>query len=670
MNRFVNISNPLTWFMALLLAVFVAGCSGGSSTAPLSSAKAITAFSFVGFPGNAGVIIEGTTPKTIAVTVPFGTNLTNPLTATFTTSAGASVKIGTEVQTSGTTANNFTNVKTYIVTAADGTTATYSVIVTVASATAKAITAYSFVGFSGNAGVIDEAAKTIAVTLPIGTPVTALVANFTTTGVNVKIGTATQVSYATQNNFTSPVAYIVTDGNAATVTYTVTVNFAASSAKAITAFSFVGFPLNPGVINDVTTPKTIAVTLPFGTDVTALVATFTHTGASVKIGTATQVSGTTSNTFTSAKDYTVTAANGTTAIYTVTVTVAASSAKAITAFSFAGFTGNAGVITGAASPFAIAVTLPNGTPVTALVANFTTTGASVKIGTTVQTSGATSNDFTTAKAYIVTAADNSTAVYDVTVTVAAPVVQNPTAPNLGEAGRFVILASQLVTNVPTSDIRNGDIGVLDQARTFIQGFTATGPAGDLTELTNGTSYASDDANPSPFPAPLKFATPVIGSAWATTGAMITQVRTDLGVANTFLGAANATAPDQILPIQLGNLSLTPGVYRVASPVQITTGALQLNAQGNANAVWIFDIAGTLTTGAPGGNITFVGGVGQAKNVFWRTSGTTTIGAGNSFIGNVFAATEINLLAGATVTGRLFGITDQVTLISNIVTKAP
>jgi hypothetical protein len=252
-------------------------------------------------------------------------------------------------------------------------------------------------------------------------------------------------------------------------------------------------------------------------------------------------------------------------------------------------------------------------------------------------------------------------------TAGAGSIASPTAPNLGEAGRFVILASQLVTNVPTSAISGGDIGVLDQARTFLQGFTASGSTGNFTELSGGTSFAPDDVNPLPFPAPLKFATVVIGSPWATTQAMIDQSRTDLGVANTFLGAPNATAPDQVLPIELGNLTLTPGVYRVASNVGITTGNLQLDALGDANAVWIFDITGTLTTGAPGGSITFVSGVGQARNVFWRTSGITTIGAGTSFIGNVFAATQVNLLAGATVTGRLFGITDQVTLISNAVT---
>lgn len=85
---------------------------------------------------------------------------------------------------------------------------------------AKAITAYSL---AGAAGLIDQAAKTIAVTVPSGTNVTALVATFTTTGTGVKVGVVAQTSGTTANNFTSPVAYTVTAGDCTTVIYTVTV---------------------------------------------------------------------------------------------------------------------------------------------------------------------------------------------------------------------------------------------------------------------------------------------------------------------------------------------------------------------------------------------------------------------------------------------------------------
>lgn len=130
-GRLVASYQPMMWFMALLLAAFVAGCGGGDGKSPASSAKAITSFSLAwntGTPGTAtGTINETATPKTIVVPVPPGTNLT-ALVATFTTT-GASVKVGAAIQASGTTANDFTSPVAYIVTAADGTTATYTVTV-------------------------------------------------------------------------------------------------------------------------------------------------------------------------------------------------------------------------------------------------------------------------------------------------------------------------------------------------------------------------------------------------------------------------------------------------------------------------------------------------------------------------------------------------------------
>ena len=89
-----------------------------------------------------------------------------------------------------------------------------------ALSSAKAITAYSLAGVTGT---IDETAKTIAVTMPFGTNVTALVATFTTTGAGVKVGAVAQTSGTTANDFTSPVAYTVTAADSTTATYTVTV---------------------------------------------------------------------------------------------------------------------------------------------------------------------------------------------------------------------------------------------------------------------------------------------------------------------------------------------------------------------------------------------------------------------------------------------------------------
>ena len=91
--------------------------------------------------------------------------------------------------------------------------------------TANAITAFSFTNPSTQ-GVIDEAAKTISVTVPYGTNVSALVATFATTGASVEVNSVAQVSGTTPNNFTSPRAYIAKAYDNSTALYTVTVTIA------------------------------------------------------------------------------------------------------------------------------------------------------------------------------------------------------------------------------------------------------------------------------------------------------------------------------------------------------------------------------------------------------------------------------------------------------------
>jgi gliding motility-associated-like protein len=364
-------------------------------TVAANPAKAITAFLILGN----GTVNENA--KTIAVTVPYGTNLT-ALTASFTTT-GTSVKVGGITQTSGTTANNFSSPVTYTVTAADASTQDYVVTVSVAGNTSKAITAFTILGN----GTVNESTKSITVTLPYGTDLTALAASFTTTGAFVKVGGVTQISGTTVNNFSTPLTYTVTAADGSTLNYMVTVTIAANPAKAITTFTILG----NGTVNE--SEKTITVTVPYGTNLTALTASFTTTGTSVKVGGITQTSGTTVNNFNSPVTYTVTAADASTQDYVVTVSVAGNTSKAITAFTIMGN----GTVN--ESTKTIAVTLPYGTNLNALTASFTTTGTSVTVGGITQTSGTTVNNFSTPLTYTVSAPDGSTQNYVVTVTVAS-----------------------------------------------------------------------------------------------------------------------------------------------------------------------------------------------------------------------------------------------------------
>ena len=539
-------------------------------------------------------------------------------------------------------------------------------------AAAKAITAYSL---NGTSGIISEETtpKTIEVIMPYGTDLSLpLTATWLTTGESVFIGATEQFTALPPTNvFTqgTPKVYTVNPADdSAAASYNVNVSVALASDKKITSYSLNG---TAGIISEETIPKTITVLMPFGTDLSLpLTATYTTTGASVMVGATLQASGITTNVFPlsppASAIYTVTAADGvTTATYNVNVTVAAGNAATITAFSL---DGTVGIISEGTTPKTIDVVMPVGTDLTLpLTATYVTTGASVMVGATSQTSGFTTNVFPlsppASAIYTVTAADGvTTATYNVNVTVALEA--NPDAPALGETERFVILASQAITTTTGSAIADGDLGLLDQARSFYAGFTAGIVAGEFDELVNGVSFAPDDSTP-PYVVPVPY---------ASTVAFINQVRTDLGNAAIFLEAdpnTNVLVQTKVCPSELGDLTLTRGVYRTTSNVTIQTGNLTLDAQGDPDSVWIFQMVGTgtLATGAPGGSIILTGGA-QAKNVYWRTAGTTIIGTNTIFQGNVFAWPQINVNTGADVIGRLFSVTEQVTLDANAVTKAP
>ena len=154
---------------------------------------------------------------------------------------------------------------------------------------------------------------------------------------------------------------------------------APSSQKDLTAFGIVS-PAETGTIDP--SSHAIAVRVPFGTDPSALIATFMTTGATVKVGGVVQTSGVTPNDFRTPVVYAVGAVDGTTQSYTVTVTVAPNSATALMTFGFANPQAT-GVIDEADKTIAILV--PFGTVTTSLIASYTTMAKSVLVNGVAQT---------------------------------------------------------------------------------------------------------------------------------------------------------------------------------------------------------------------------------------------------------------------------------------------
>ncbi|MFE4832872.1 ice-binding family protein [Streptomyces sp. NPDC056672] len=116
---------------------------------------------------------------------------------------------------------------------------------------------------------------------------------------------------------------------------------------------------------------------------------------------------------------------------------------------------------------------------------------------------------------------------------------------------------------------------------------------------------------------------------------------------------------------LGGLTLLPGVYNATSSIGLT-GTLTLDAQGDRNAVWVFQIGSPLTT-ATASNVLLVNGA-TARNVIWQVGSSATPGTDSDFAGRVLAQISITVNAGVTVNGQVLAIDGSVTLDTNTITR--
>jgi serine protease AprX len=197
-------------------------------------------------------------------------------------------------------------------------------------------------------------------------------------------------------------------------------------------------------------------------------------------------------------------------------------------------------------------------------------------------------------------------------------------PDLATAGSFAVLAGSTVTNTGPSRI-NGNLGLHP-------GTAVTGaPPGTVSQ----TIYA------------------------ATASAL--RAKSDLVAA---YNDAAARTPGATTPGDIGGLTLTPGVYRSGSSIGLT-GTLTLDAQGDPNAVFVFQAGSTLIT-ASGSRVKLVNGA-QACNVFWQVGSSATLGTNTVLAGNILALTSITMTDGVALNGRALARNGAVTLINDAIT---
>ncbi|WP_372726988.1 ice-binding family protein [Nocardioides sp.] len=214
------------------------------------------------------------------------------------------------------------------------------------------------------------------------------------------------------------------------------------------------------------------------------------------------------------------------------------------------------------------------------------------------------------------------------VLVSAGSAQAAQAPvGLGTATSFAVLAGSAVTNTGPSAI-SGDVGV--SPGTAISGFP---PA----QVTNGEIHASD--------------------------AVAMQAQDDLTTA--YDDAAGRSPVVDQTGVDLGGQALQAGVYQSSSSMSLT-GTVTLDAEGDPDAVFIFQAGSTLIT-ASSSTVALVGGA-QACNVFWQVGSSATLGTDTDFVGTLIALTSITLDTGTDVEGRVLARNGSVSLDTNTITS--
>src|SRR5580698_3461301 len=257
-----------------------------------------------------------------------------------------------------------------------------------------------------------------------------------------------------------------------------------------------------------------------------------------------------------------------------------------------------------------------------------------------------------------------------TTVLVPPVVLGPTIALFGGFG-----GTSGMTNQGVHTVINGDIGTTG-ASTTMTGFydesvaavAGVYPCSSAVTprncgLVNGTIDTA--------PPPPSGACPDEGTA--NTMAIATEAALEAQTAYTTL---QGLPSDGVLAAELGDTTIYPGVYTNASSVGITLGPLTLDAKGDPNASWVFQIGSSLTVGTPTApeSVILINGA-QAKNVFWAVGGLPgaiiNYGGSGTMVGTIISQPGITVsspgvAAISTINGRVLALTASVTIVNTVI----
>jgi hypothetical protein len=216
--------------------------------------------------------------------------------------------------------------------------------------------------------------------------------------------------------------------------------------------------------------------------------------------------------------------------------------------------------------------------------------------------------------------------FTTTVSTSPSACQSPIS--LGTASNYAVLAGSTITNSSTTADKT----------TIVNGLVGVSPGTAETGFTAGSYTATFD-------------------------------NTNAAAAQGYLTAAYMTAAGlhspAVLPTDMSGITFTPGLYNTASSVTLNSGSVTLDAQGDPNAVFVFQIGSTFT--ASGGTQVLLINGANANNVFWQVGSSATINGSAAWAGNIIAYASVSLGTDATLLGRAMAQNGAVTLLSNKIT---
>jgi hypothetical protein len=224
-----------------------------------------------------------------------------------------------------------------------------------------------------------------------------------------------------------------------------------------------------------------------------------------------------------------------------------------------------------------------------------------------------------------------------------------TTPSNGTTPTPIVIPTQTTTQAAVSLAGSASLAIL--AGSSITNTGATIITGDMG-LSPGTSVGG-------------FPPGILNGVQHINDAIANQAKLDLTAA--YNDAAGRTCTDIVtLSGNIGGLTLTPGLYKSTSSLAVSSGDVTFDAKGNANAVFIIQIASTLTTTS--GRKVILSGGASASNIFWQVGSSATFGTTSVFKGTVMAMQAITFDTGATLDGRAWARTGAVVMAGNTITK--